>query len=213
MTMLTFDPATTALVVVDMQNDFCDAGGFYARIGRDISAFAAVIQPIDAMATRVRAAGMPVVFTRLVHDPVLGAIEERHALRPKLWTTSGKRLMPGSDGADVVAGLSVHTGDIVIDKVGYSAFAGTDFAVQLRDRGIRTLLFCGVVTYACVLSSAFAAFDEGFDVVLLEDLVGTWDDRLGQDSGRIVDLLLGHTVPSDSLIFQYPAERSAGRTD
>ena len=210
MTTLTFDPATTALVVIDMQNDFCDAGGFYARIGRDISAFAAVIEPIHAMAARVRAAGMPVVFTRLVHDPVRGAMEERHILRPKLWSTSGKRLMPGSDGADVVAGLPVQDGDIVIDKSGYSAFAGTDLAAQLRQRGIRTLLFCGVVTYACVLSSAFAAFDEDFDVVLLDDLTGTWDAQLGQGTGRIVDLLLGHTVPSDTLIFQTPAERSAG---
>jgi nicotinamidase-related amidase len=210
MSNLTLDPTTTALVVIDMQNDFCDPGGFYARIGRDISAFAAVIAPIDAMATRARAAGMPVVFTRLVHDPVRGAMEERHALRPKRWTTTGKRLMPGSDGADVVAGLPVQDGDIVVDKSGYSAFAGTDLTAQLRARGIRTLMFCGVVTYACVLSSAFAAFDEDFDVVLLEDLSGTWDDTLGRGTGRIVDLLLGHTVPSDTITFQRTAARSAG---
>ena len=210
MTSLTFDPATTALVVIDMQNDFCDPAGFYARIGRDIAPFAAVVAPIAAMAGRARDHGMPVVFTRLIHNAERGAMEDRHALRPKLWTTTGERLKPGSDGADIVAGLPIHPGDIVIDKPGYSAFEGTDLEKQLRDRGIRTLMFCGVVTYACVLASAFSAFDRDFDVVLLEDLAGTWDDRLGQGTGRIVDLLLGHSVPSAAITFQRPADRAAG---
>lgn len=210
MDRLTLDAATTALVVIDMQNDFCDPQGFYGRAGRDVDSLAAVAAPIRAMAERLRAAGGSVVFTRLVHDPDRGAMEDRHALRPKRWTTSGERLMPGSSGADVIDALPVESGDIVMDKHGYSAFHDTGLETELRARGIRTLMFCGVTTYACVLSSAFAAFDRDFDVVLLTDMVASWNTRLCEDSGTIVDLLLGHAVPGDTIALR-PASSAAAQ--
>jgi len=199
MAKLSLHAPTTALVVIDMQNDFCDPEGFYGRAGRDVASLAAVATPIRAMAERLRAAGGTVVFTRLVHDPVKGAMEERHDLRPKTWTTSGERLMPGSHGAEVIDALPRRAGDVVIDKHGYSAFHETGLEEALHARGIRTLMFCGVTTYACVLSSAFAAFDRDFDVILLTDMVASWNKRLCEDSATIVDLLLGHAVPGDTI--------------
>ena len=209
MDRLTLDAATTALVVIDMQNDFCAPDGFYGRAGRDVATLAAVAGPIGAMADRLRAAGGTVVFTRLVHDPVNGAMEDRHTLKPKRWTTSGKRLMPGSRGAAVIDALPVAPGDVVIDKHGYSAFHATTMEADLRARGIRTLMFCGVTTYACVLSSAYGAFDRDFDVVLLTDMVASWNDRLCQDTGTIVDLLLGHAVPGDAIDLRPAASAAA----
>lgn len=200
------DPASTALVIVDMQNDFCSAGGYYAQSGRDISLLSAAIAPTSALLERARDCAMTIAFTRLVHDSAHGAMEERHRLKPRRWTSYGERLLPGSWGADVVDELCPRNGEIVIDKPGYSAFEHTDLELRLRERGVRTLLFAGVVTYACVLATAFSAFDRDFDVLLVSDAVGTWAaNALGPSTFEIVDLLLGSTVSAEQLVFRQVA--------
>ena len=198
---LPLDPATTALVVVDVQNDFCSEGGYYAGAGKDVSALRAAVAPCVKLLGRARAAGLAVVFTRIVLDIGAGPTETQHRLRPKRWFSSGTRLVPGSWGAALVDGLEPGLGDLVVDKHGYSAFHGTELEAHLRERGVRTLLLCGVVTYACVLATGFAAFDRGFDVVMAADATGSWVEGLGPASSEIVDLLLGHSVPSDSIVF------------
>lgn len=192
--------AESALVIVDMQNDFCMADGFYGAQGRDIAGLAAAIAPTAALLARARQAGMTIVFTRLVYDPVRGAMEERHRILPERWSTSGSRLMPGTWGAEVIDALAPDPGEIVIDKHGYSAFEGTNLAAELQARAVSTLVFAGVVTYACVLASAFAAFDAGFDVLLAREAVGTWVDRLGEATHDIVGLLLGRSLPSSEIV-------------
>jgi nicotinamidase-related amidase len=203
--MLKLDPLTTAVIVVDMQNDFCHAGGYYGAAGRDVSAHAAAIAPVASLIARARAAGSPIVFTRLVYDERAGAMEERHAIRPKRWSSSGKRLEPGSWGAAVVDELAPHSTDAIIDKPGYSAFEATNLERRLADLGIRAIVICGVVTYACVLATAFSAFDRGFDVVLATDAAGSWNAGLGHASADIVDLLLGHAVSIDDIQFSATA--------
>lgn len=200
-TPLTLDPRTTALLLVDLQNDFCAPEGFYGRSGRNVRALQDAVAPNVAMLARARAAGLTIAFTRLVHDHQRGAMEDRHVLRPKAWTTSGERLVPGTWGADVVDALTPREGEIVIDKAGYSAFHDTPLEAELRARGVRTILLSGVTTYACVLASAFAAFDRDFDVVLLTDLVGSWAPALDTATGQIVDFLMGHARDSASLAF------------
>jgi nicotinamidase-related amidase len=195
------DPSRTALVIVDMQNDFCHVDGYYARAGRDISVLAKAAGPCRTALEKARSARMAVVYTRLVYDPVQGAMEERHELRPKRWTASGDRLIPGTWGADVIDELAPRHGEIVIDKIGYSAFEGTGLEAELKARGVKTLVFTGVVTYACVLASAFSAFDRNFDVLLASDAVGTWNEGLGGATHDIVDLLLGRTVTLADLDF------------
>jgi nicotinamidase-related amidase len=195
------DPARSALVIVDMQNDFCDADGYYCRAGRDVSVLAGAIEPVTALLARARDAGLTIVFTRLVHDMARGAMEERHELRPKRWTASGKRLLPGSWGAEVVAALRPLEGEIVIDKAGYSAFDDTGLEAELKRRNVKTLILCGVVTYACVLATGFSAFDRGFDVVLAQEAAGSWKPELGSATEEIVDLLLGHTVSTSEIEF------------
>lgn len=200
-TPLSIDPATSALVVVDMQNDFCSEGGYSHRaLGRDVSSLARPTAPIAALIARARTASMPVVFTRLVHDEKRGAIEERHVLRPRRWVSSGRRYVDGTWGADVVAALQPREGDFIVNKVGYSAFEGTPLESHLRANGIRTVVLTGVVTYACVLSTAFSAFDRGFDVVVVSDAVGTLWDHLGDAALEMVDLLMGHAVAAGALV-------------
>jgi len=195
------DPATTALVIIDMQNDFCHADGYYAQAGRDISQLAATTAPVAKLLARARGAGVTVAFTRLVHDEARGAMEERHTIKPRLWTAHGKRLTPGSWGADVVDALRPTAGELIIDKHGYSAFDDTTLEQDLYQRGVKTVLLAGVVTYACVLATGFAAFDRGFDVLLVKDAAGSWIDRLGASTSEVVDLLLGRAVTSDEINF------------
>lgn len=193
------DPATTALIIVDMQNDFCNPQGYYAQAGRDISKLTAAIAPLAILLERARQSGLTVVFTRLIHDEARGAIEERHVLKPRRWMAHGKRLTPGSWGAEIVDTLRPLAGEVVIDKFGYSAFADTLLEQELLQRGVRTVLLSGVVTYACVLATAFSAFDRGFDVLLMADAVGSWNDTLGLATCEIADLLLGLSVKIDEI--------------
>jgi nicotinamidase-related amidase len=202
------DPAGAALIVVDMQNDFCSPSGYYAEAGRDVSALAAAVAPVAALLDKARRAGLLVVFTRLVHDRERGAMEDRHVLRPKRWTASGERLKPDTWGADVVDALRPRPGEVVVDKAGYSAFDETGLEALLRERGIRTLVLAGVVTYACVLATGFSAFDRGFDVVLASEAAGSWNKELGTATESIVDLLLGHTVSIEELEFLAPVGAS-----
>lgn len=199
----------TALVVVDMQNDFCDPGGFYAAAGRDITALRAVIPPARRLLDRARGAGMPVVFTRLLPDPERGPMQARHRLVPRRWTARGARLEPGTWGAQIVGELAPHPAELVVDKAGYSAFEGTSLERSLRERGVDTLLLAGVVGYACVLATGFGAFDRDFDVVLVTDAVGSWEVGPGEAAHSIVDLLLGHAVGSDQLEID-PEDQSGG---
>ncbi|MBV8911831.1 MAG: cysteine hydrolase [Acetobacteraceae bacterium] len=199
MTEVEIAAAESALVIVDMQNDFCMPGGYYARQGRDISGLHAAITPTAALLARARGSGMHVAFTRLVYDPARGAMEERHRIRPLRWSASGGRLLPGTWGSAVVDALAPLPTEIVIDKHGYSAFDETGLEQQLKARGVRTLVFAGVVTYACVLASAFAAFDRGFDVLIARESVGTWVDRLGEATHDIVEFLLGRSLVSERI--------------
>ena len=207
---ISLDPASTALVIVDMQNDFCHPEGYYARVGQDVLPLKAATAPIAKLLERARDCGTTIVFTRLVHDESRGAMEERHVLRPRRWTASGKRLLPGTWGAEVIDELAPRAGELVIDKAGYSGFDDTALEGELRSRGIRTVLLTGVVTYACVLATAFSAFDRGFDVLVASDAVGSWNETLGRDTHQIVDLLMGHAVPSDEIELRREALSSGG---
>ena len=184
-----------------MQNDFCHPDGYYARSGRDIAGLRAPIAGIGALLAAARGHGAMVGYTRIVRRPEEGQVETRRRLPPKRWFSQGDRLMEGSWGAAVIDELTPRAGEVVIDKKGYSAFHGTGLGDVLVAGGIRTVVLSGVVTYACVLATAFDAFDRGFDVVLASDGSGSWIEHLGACSEEIVDLLLGHAVPVEGIRF------------
>ena len=190
----------TALLVIDMQNDFCSPGGFYAARGRPTDWFPEVAAAIGRLAERFREAGDPVVYTRLVYPADAPFPEERHAVAPARWTSYGERLRPGSWGAGIVEALVPAPGDVVVDKRHYSAFAGTDLAAQLAEREVDTVVITGVVAYACVLHTAFDAFVHGLDVVVPADAVDGWEPTLVDAARGIVELLLGRTTTTEALL-------------
>lgn len=204
------DPRATAVLVIDMQNDFCHPEGFYGRRGRDSAKLGAAVQPIQRLLTAARPAGMWVIYTRLVYDPSLPGVTERHRMAPARWLTTQRRLEPGTWGAAIVDDLKPQAGDLIIDKADYSAFYGTGLEHALRRRGITSLVLTGTTTHACVLHTAFDAFVRDFDVLIPAEAVSCWFDDLHEASLRIVELLLGHVVPLDgllTLIEQKSAER------
>lgn len=200
--MLILDPNRTALVIIDMQNDFCHPDGYYAGL-RPIERVQVAVEPVVRLTAQAREAGAGIVFTRLVHAPETGPMEARHRLLPALWSATGEdRLIPGTWGAEMLAELAPQFGDTVIDKTNYSAFVGTRLTDLLRAQGWDTLLLCGVTTYACVLATAFSAFDNGFDVVLAKDATASWDIELTEAAGKIVERLLGRAIAQDDICFR-----------
>ena len=192
---LALDPASTALLVVDMQNDFCHRDGYYANNGRPAAPIAAAIEPIAELLAAARTSGLRTIFTRIVYETTAD-LADAHGVRPAAWSGSGVRLQRGSWGAEIVDELRPLPGELVLDKPAYSAFYRTDAEQLLRAAGIRTVLITGTVAYACVLHTAFDAFVRGFDVVLVEDAVSSWFDDLAEASRRITQLLLGRTLTS-----------------
>ena len=124
--LISLDPKTSALVVVDMQNDFCAQAGYYARAGADISNFAAVDGPVAGMIERARRSNVPIVFTRLSPTGP-SAARWRIAIGSSCarWSSTGERLKPGSWGADMIDTIAPRPEDLIVDKAGYSAFEDT----------------------------------------------------------------------------------------
>lgn len=194
------DPRATALIVVDMQNDFCHLEGYYHGIGRSSEPIRRALPPIRALLEGARQAGLVVAFTRLVHDPSQPDMPDRRRIAPGGWSARERRLLTGSWGADIVEELAPRPGEYVVDKSDYSAFYGTPLEALLRRRGVRSLILVGTVTYACVLHTAFDAFVRDFDVVIAAEGVSCWFDDLQEPTLRIVELLLGRVAPLSTLL-------------
>jgi nicotinamidase-related amidase len=166
------DPATTALVLIDLQNEFCHAEGAFARLGHDVSAMPTVAENTHRLVKAAREKNMTILFVRAAYDGEVlsGPLAETYNRRQ--FTNS--QCLEGSWDADWYAGLSPREGDaneIAIVKHRFSAFWGTDIDLFLRSNGIRSLVFTGVVTSGCVESTLRDAFFRDYYVVCAEDCV------------------------------------------
>ncbi|MEY4763931.1 MAG: hypothetical protein RI907_604 [Pseudomonadota bacterium] len=171
----TFELAHTALLIIDMQRDFVEPGGFGASLGNDVSLLTAIVPTVRAVLDAWRAAGGLVVHTRESHLPDLSDCPPAKRLRgaPSLRIGDegpmGRILVRGEPGNAIVAELAPIDGEIVIDKPGKGAFYGTDLGDQLAARGITHLVVMGVTTEVCVQTSMREANDRGYDCLLIED--------------------------------------------
>jgi nicotinamidase-related amidase len=175
-----FDPASTALVIIDMQRDFVEPGGFGESLGNDVSILRKAIAPTKLLLEACRKAGMMIVHTREGHSPDLtdcppSKMERGHPKR-KIGDggSMGRLLVRGEKGHDIIPELYPVAGEIVIDKPGKGAFYATDLEPILRNRGIKSLIVCGVTTEVCVNTTVREANDRGFNCVVLEDCVGSY---------------------------------------
>jgi nicotinamidase-related amidase len=172
---LALDPATTALIVIDMQRDFMEPGGFGATLGNDVSLLRAIIPATAQLIAGFRAAGLPVIHTRECHRPDLSDLPptKRNRGNPDLRIGDpgpmGRILIAGEPGAGIIPELAPIPGEIVIDKPGKGAFYATSLGADLALLGTRTLVFAGVTTEVCVQTTMREANDRGFECLLAED--------------------------------------------
>ncbi|MFC7052075.1 cysteine hydrolase family protein [Hansschlegelia quercus] len=177
---LDVDLASTALLIIDMQRDFIEPGGFGETLGNDVSLLKAAIGPCKATLDAARGAGMLVVHTREGHRPDMAdapkAKVERGEPSARIGAPGpmGRILIRGEAGHDIIAELSPLAGEPVIDKPGKGAFYQTDLELMLKNRGIDTLLVCGVTTEVCVNTTVREANDRGYRCVVLADCCASY---------------------------------------
>ncbi len=175
-----FDPATTALLLIDFQRDFVEPGGFGESLGNDVSLLRAALGPARAVLDRVREKGMFVVHTREGHRPDLADVAPAKmrrgdpALRIGDEGKMGRLLVRGEYGHGIVDEVIPIPGEPIVDKPGKGAFYATDLDALLHGRGVRSLLVCGVTTEVCVHTTVREANDRGFDCLVIEDAVGSY---------------------------------------
>jgi len=169
------DWAATALLIIDMQRDFMEPGGFGETLGNDVSQLARAVAPIAAVLKVARETGMLVVHTREGHLPDLSdappAKIERGAPSLRIGDPGpmGRILIRGEAGHDIIPALYPVEGEIVIDKPGKGAFYATTLGADLAAREIDTLLVCGVTTEVCVNTTVREANDRGYRCIVLAD--------------------------------------------
>jgi len=175
-----FERASCALVIIDMQRDFVDPGGFGEALGNDVSLLRKAIAPTRKVLDAARKKGMLVVHTREGHRPDLSDLPLAKKLRGRLKNgigdpgPMGRILVRGEYGHDIIDALKPAAGEPVVDKPGKGAFYATDLDSLLHNRGIRQLVVCGVTTEVCVNTTVREANDRGYDCLVLEDCVGSY---------------------------------------
>ena len=169
------DPAAVALIVIDMQRDFVEPGGFGASLGNDVTRLTAIIPAVADLIGLFRQKGWPVIHTRESHLPDLSDCPPAKRLRgkPSLRIGDpgpmGRILVRGEPGNQIVDGCAPLPGEVVIDKPGKGAFYKTNLDAILAETSIRQLVFAGVTTEVCVQTSMREANDRGFECLLVEE--------------------------------------------
>ena len=177
---LDFDPEKTALLMIDMQRDFVEAGGFGEMLGNDVSLLRSTIEPCTRVLQAARAAGLTIIHTREGHRPDLTDAPPSKLVRGGLdigigdTGPMGRVLVRGEHGHDIIPELYPEDDEPVVDKPGKGAFYETDLHLILQNRGIETLIVCGVTTEVCVHTTVREANDRGYECVVLSDCVGSY---------------------------------------
>ena len=182
-----------ALMLIDMQRDFCSAGGYAAQAGLDVARLSTAIQGARQLLDAARLAGMTVIHTREGHVPDLSDCPPEKLRRSRTAGAEigssgplGRLLVRGEYGHDFIDELQPISGEVVVDKPGYGAFYQTSLERELQQRGIAQLILCGVTTEVCVHSTLREAVDRGYRCILVEDACAASDPALQQPALKMV---------------------------
>ena len=186
------DWRSTALIIIDMQRDFIEPGGFGSSLGNDVSKLRQAIEPCQALLTAARRLGMMVIHTREGHRADLSDAHPAKVLRGKPSTRigaegpMGRILIRGEPGHDIIPELYPIAGEMVIDKPGKGAFYQTDLELILTTGGISTLLVCGVTTEVCVHTTIREGNDRGYRCVAVSDCCASYFDEFHETGLRMI---------------------------
>jgi nicotinamidase-related amidase len=187
-----FTPATCALLIIDMQRDFLEPGGFGEMLGNDVSKLRCTIEPNQKLLAAWRANGLQVMHTREGHRPDLGCLPPAKKVRGRAPRTigdhgpMGRILVRGEAGHDIIPELYPTFGEAVIDKPGKGAFYATDLHAIMMNRGIKQLIVTGVTTEVCVNTTVREANDRGYDCLVPEDCVGSYFPELHEAGLKMI---------------------------
>jgi len=212
------DPRHTALVIIDMQNDFIDDEGLIAREGRDVSQAQEMAKHLPELIKAARAAGVFVIFVRNVYT------SEQNFYLSDVWLEQAARkrnggytripvCAAGSWGGDFYGEVKPEPHDPIVTKHRYSAFYNTDLDTILRANGIRTVVFTGVVTNVCVETSAREAFVRDYYVVVANDGTAAYSQADHDMTLKNIDRFFGETASSDEISAFWPARNAKGRRE
>ncbi len=203
------DPDGAGLIVIDMQRDFIEPGGFGASLGNDVTPLQAIVPTVRRLLDGFRAAGLPVVHTRECHRPDLSdcppAKRDRAAPSLRIGDPGpmGRVLVAGEPGADIVPELAPVPGEIVIDKPGKGAFYATPLDEALTELGLRQLVVAGVTTEVCVQTTMREANDRGYDCLLASDATESYFPRFKTATLDMITAqgaIVGWTATTDAIL-------------
>lgn len=204
-----FTPARTALLLIDMQRDFIELGGFGSALGNDVARLGAIIPATARLLAGFRRAGLAILHTKEAHRPDLAdcppAKRSRGNASLRIGDPGpmGRILIAGEPGNDFVPELKPVAGETVIAKPGKGAFYATELDAQLRARGITHLVIGGVTTEVCVQTSMREANDRGYDCLLVEDATESYFPefkRATLDMVRAQGAIVGWTATVDQVL-------------